>query len=168
MFADDIMTYRDKSWCTGTINHHSLLPPSERTFGSRSHNTFIYKSSIHCPSSRFFCLISFWWVHIRLVMTGCSRIFMFFFSFWVHGVSFGFHALEIPLLPFIIVSQIWMVNQEYFKASLRKVFFCSWDEHVLSFYGCYHGFIFSSSSIDHKISSLLIVKNQRPEYKISQ
>jgi hypothetical protein len=59
-------------------------------------------------------------------MTGCfdSGIFMFFFSFWVHGVSSGFHALEIPLLPFIIVSQIWMVNQEYFKASLRKVFFC--------------------------------------------
>jgi hypothetical protein len=66
-------------------------------------------------------------------MTDCSGfsfflgIFMFFFMFfigsWVHGVSYRFHALEIPLLTFIIGSQIWMDNQEYFKAS-EEVFFC--------------------------------------------
>jgi hypothetical protein len=62
-------------------------------------------------------------------MTGCSGfsfflgIFMLFFYFWVHGVSYRFHALEIPLLPFIIGSWIWMDNQEYFKA-YEEVFFC--------------------------------------------
>jgi hypothetical protein len=66
-------------------------------------------------------------------MTGCSGssfflgifmfLFMFFFSFWVHGVSYRFHALEIPLLTFIIGSRIWMDNQEYFKA-FEEVFFC--------------------------------------------
>jgi hypothetical protein len=62
-------------------------------------------------------------------MIGCSGfsfflgIFMFFFSSWVHGVSYGFHALEISLLPFIIGSWIWMDNQEFFKAS-EEVFFC--------------------------------------------
>jgi hypothetical protein len=66
-------------------------------------------------------------------MTDCSGfsfflgIFMFFFMFfigsWVHGVSYRFHALEIPLLSFIIGSRIWMDNQEYFEAS-EEVFFC--------------------------------------------
>jgi hypothetical protein len=49
--------------------------------------------------------------------------FMFFFGSWVHGVSYRFHALEIPLIPTIIGSRIWMDNQEYFKAS-EEVFFC--------------------------------------------
>jgi hypothetical protein len=43
---------------------------------------------------------------------------MFFFSSWVHGVSYRFHSLKIPLLPFIIESCMWMDNQGYFKASL--------------------------------------------------
>jgi hypothetical protein len=45
---------------------------------------------------------------------------MFFFSSWVHGVSYRFHALKISLLPFIIESWMWMDNQGYFKASLRR------------------------------------------------
>jgi hypothetical protein len=48
---------------------------------------------------------------------------MFFFSSWFHGVSYGFHALDIPLLPFIIGSRICMDNQEFCKAS-EEVFFC--------------------------------------------
>jgi hypothetical protein len=33
---------------------------------------------------------------------------MFFFSSWVHGVSYRFHALKISFLPFIIESWMWM------------------------------------------------------------
>jgi hypothetical protein len=79
---------------------------------------------------QFFCLIAFsefisgWyndWLFWFLFVLG---IFMFFFIIsWVHGVSYRFHVLEIPLLTFIIGSQIWMDNQEYFKAS-EEVFFC--------------------------------------------
>jgi hypothetical protein len=85
---------------------------------------------------QFFCLIAFSEfisadnLVILDTMTGCSGfsfflgifmfLFMFFSSSWVHGVSYRFHALEIPLLPFIIGSQIWMDNHKYFKASLRR------------------------------------------------
>ena len=58
----------------------------------------------------------FWFFFLGIFMF----FFMFFFSSWVHGVSYGFHALEIPLLPFIIGSWIWMDNQECFKDSLRR------------------------------------------------
>jgi hypothetical protein len=60
-------------------------------------------------------------------MTGCSGFsfflgifmffLMFFFSSWVHGVFYRFHALKIPLLSFIIGSWMWMDNQRYFEAS---------------------------------------------------
>jgi hypothetical protein len=46
--VDDLC--RDKSGLLKTINHHSLLPPSGRTFGSRYRNAFIHNSSIHCSS----------------------------------------------------------------------------------------------------------------------
>ena len=100
-------------------------------------------------------------------MTGCSGfsfflgIFMFFFISWVHGFSYRFHALKIPLLPSIIGSQIWMDSQEYFKASLWRglLLWLRWTRIV--FYGCYHIYIYiyisSSSSMDHRISSLLIL-----------
>jgi hypothetical protein len=84
---------------------------------------------------QFFCLIAFSEfisagnLVILDTVTGCSRflfflgIFMFFFSFWVHGFFYRFHALEISLLPFIIGSRIWMDNQEFFRA-FEEVFFC--------------------------------------------
>jgi hypothetical protein len=73
---------------------------------------------------QFFCLIAFISGLVIIdVMTGCFGfsfflgIFMFFFIIsWIHGDSM---FLEIPLL-FIIGSRIWMDNQEYFKAFLRK------------------------------------------------
>ena len=96
--------YRDKSSVLGKINHHSLLPPSGRTFGSGSRNAFIHKSSIHWFFITTF--ISSAWLLLEGsdqvgslvildIMTGCSvfsfslGIFMFFlvffFSSWVHG-----------------------------------------------------------------------------------
>jgi hypothetical protein len=93
-------------------------------------------------------------------------MFFFFFSSWVHGVSYRFHVLEIPLLTFIIGSQIWMDNQEYFKASLRKVFFCGWAEHVLSFMTATMDIYISSSSMDHRISSLLIFASCKSAYNL--
>jgi hypothetical protein len=63
-------------------------------------------------------------------MTSCSGfsfflgifmfLLMFLFSSWVHGVSYRFHALEIPLLSFIIGSRMWMDNEGYFKAALQR------------------------------------------------
>ena len=97
-------------------------------------------------------------------MTGCSGfsfflgIFIFFFISLVHGVSYRFHALEIPLLPFIIGSWIWMDNQEYFKASLWKGLLLRLSWTCVVFHHYYHGYIYlSSSSMDHRISSLLIL-----------
>jgi hypothetical protein len=78
-------------------------------------NAFIHESSIHCSSSRLPVLLLdlFYWVHIRLVIFWflilCSSS-CFSLASWVHGVSYRFHALEIPLLPFIIGSRIWMDN----------------------------------------------------------
>ena len=139
-------------------NHHSLIPPSGRTSCSRSPNDFIHKSSIHCSSSQLLVplLDCFYWVHIRLVilwflLTGCSGfsfflgIFMFFrmffFSSWVHGVSYRFHNLEIPLLSFIIGSQMWMDNQGYFKATRRRRLLLRSNWTRTTFHGCYHGYI---------------------------
>jgi hypothetical protein len=61
-------------------------------------------------------------------MTGCSGFslflgilmffFMFFFISLVHGVSYRFHALDIPILPSIIGSQIWMDNQELIQVDI--------------------------------------------------
>jgi hypothetical protein len=93
-------------------------------------------------------------------------LFMFFFYFWVHGVSYRFHALEIPLLTFIIGSRLWMDNQEYFKASLRKVFFCGWAEHILSFMTVTMDIYISSSSMNHRISSLLIFASCKSAYNL--
>jgi hypothetical protein len=84
--VDDIMTYIEIS--LGTSNHHSLLPPSERTFGSGSCNAFIHKSSVHCSSSRLsvllldcFLVSSYQAGNLVIidVMTGCSG---FFFLSW--------------------------------------------------------------------------------------
>jgi hypothetical protein len=101
------------------------------------------------------------------IMTGCFDfsfflgIFMFFFSSWVQGVSYRFHALENPLLPFIIGSQIWMDNQGYFKASLRgrllelNTYCVSW---LLPW------IYISSFSKDHRISSLLTLASCKSAY----
>jgi hypothetical protein len=85
---------------------------------------------------------------------------MFFFSFWVHGVSYRFHALKIPLLSFIIGSQIWMENQGYFKASLRRRLLLS--TYCLSWL---LPWIYTSSSLmDHRISSILILASCMSAY----
>jgi hypothetical protein len=61
------------------------------------------------------------WLFRLLFFLGIFMFFlMFFFRFWVHGVSYRFYALKIPLLSFIVGSRIWMDNQRYFKASLRR------------------------------------------------
>jgi hypothetical protein len=123
-------------------NHHSILPPSGRTSSSRYCNAFIHKSSIHYSSSQIsvplldcFLVSSYQAGNLVILdtMTGCSGFsfflgifmffLMFFFSSWVHGVSYRFHALKIPLLPFIMGSRMWMENQGYFKASLRRRLF---------------------------------------------
>jgi hypothetical protein len=76
---------------------------------------------------------------------------MFFFESWVHGVSYRFHALKIPLLSFIIGSRIWMDNQ----ASLLNMYCLSW---LLPW------IYTSSSSMDHRISSLLILASCMSAY----
>jgi hypothetical protein len=76
---------------------------------------------------------------------------MFFFESWVHGVSYRFHALKIPLLSFIIGSRIWMDNQ----ASLLNTYCLSW---LLPW------IYTSSSSMDHRISSLLILASCMSAY----
>jgi len=117
-------------------------------------NAIIHKSSIHLffimtfsSSSWLLLLSSYHAGNLLILNTVCSGfsfflgIFMFFFSSWVHGVSYRFHSLEVPLLPFIIGSWIWMDNQEYFKDSLRRSLplRLNWTHTV--FHGCYHGYI---------------------------
>jgi hypothetical protein len=89
--------------------------------------------------------------------------FMFFFSSWVHGVSYRFHAIEIPLLTFIIRSRNWMDNQEYFKASLQKGLLL---RYVLSFMAVTMDIYISLSSMDHRISSLLILASCKSAYNL--
>jgi hypothetical protein len=81
-------------------------------------------------------------------------LFMFFFYFWVHGVSYRFHALEIPLLTFIIGSRIWMDNQGY--SSKRSSSAVELNMYCL-FMAATMDICISSSSMDHRISSLLIL-----------
>ena len=50
--AEDIMAQVEVCLVTGTNYHHSLLPPSGRTFSSESRNASIHKSFIHCSSSQ--------------------------------------------------------------------------------------------------------------------
>ena len=139
-------------WFIGTNNHHSLLPPSGRTSSSRSCNACIYTLFfiLTFSSSAWLLLVSsyqacdywcndqlFWFFFLGIFMF----FFMFFFSSWVHEVSYRFHALKIPLLPFIIESWMWMDNQGYFKASLRRrlLLRLTWTRTVL--HGYYHGYI---------------------------
>jgi hypothetical protein len=91
--------------------------------------------------------------------------FMFFFSSWVHGVSYRFHSLEVPLLPLIIGSRIWMDNQEYFKdARYEEVFLYGWTEHILSFMVATMDIYVSSYSMDHRIRSLLTLASCKSAY----
>ena len=90
--------------------------------------------------------------------------FMFFLSSWVHGVSYRFHALEIPLLPFIIGSWIWMDNQEYFKASLSKKSSSKVELNTYCLSWLLPWVYTSSSSMDHRISSLLILASCMSAY----
>ena len=82
---------------------------------------------------------------------------MFFFGSWVHGVSYRFHALKIPFLSFIIGSWKWMVNQGYFKASLQRrlLLRLNWTRTIFSW--LLPWIYISSSSMNHRISSLLIL-----------
>jgi hypothetical protein len=111
---------------------------------------------------------------IRNTMTGCSsfsfflEIFMFFqmffFSSWVHGVSYRFHALNIPFLSFIIGSWKWMDNQGYFKASLRRRLLLRLKWICTVFHGCYHGYMLHHLQLNHRISSLLILASCMSAY----